>query len=99
MAETRVALVSGANRGIGLEIVRHLGRLGTIAVIGARAAGLGRAAATALAAEGLITPVVALDVRDDASVRAAIAEVMGLFGQEIWIMQNAESVNCLMKVF
>lgn len=89
MAETRVALVTGANRGIGQEIVRQLARLGIIAVIGSRSLEKGLAAAEPLEREGLVTPVVALDVTDEASVRAAVAQAMGPFGRIDILVNNA----------
>jgi NAD(P)-dependent dehydrogenase (short-subunit alcohol dehydrogenase family) len=89
MTETRVALVTGANRGIGLEIVRQLARLGIVAVIGARDPAKGRAAAEPLSSEGLLTPVVAIDVTDEASVRAGVAEAMGPFGRIDILVNNA----------
>ena len=89
MAETRIALVTGANRGIGLEIVRQLSRNGLLAVLGARDVAKGRAAAATLASEGLEPPVVALDVRDTASIRAAVEEVMHLFGRIDVLVNNA----------
>jgi NAD(P)-dependent dehydrogenase (short-subunit alcohol dehydrogenase family) len=89
MAETRIALVTGANRGIGLEIVRQLARKGLIAVLGARDPDKGRAAAATLTSEGLEAPVVALDVTDADSVRAAVAEVMDLFGRIDVLVNNA----------
>ena len=87
MAETRVALVTGANRGIGLAVARGLARLGMVAVIGSRSVAKGEAAAGQ--SEGLITPVVALDVTDEASVRAAVAHVMGQFGRIDVLVNNA----------
>lgn len=89
MAETRVALVSGANKGIGLEIVRQLARLGIFAVLGSRDVERGRAAAGKLASEGLEPPVVALDVDDPESITAAVAEVVRLFGQIDILVNNA----------
>jgi NAD(P)-dependent dehydrogenase (short-subunit alcohol dehydrogenase family) len=62
MAETRIALVTGANRGIGLEVVRQLSRVGLMAVLASRDVAKGREAAAKLASEGLEPPVVALDV-------------------------------------
>ena len=89
MAETRVALVSGANRGIGLEIVRQLSRLGVVAVIGSRDLDKGRAAADKLLTEGLEVPVVALDVADAASPARALAEVCKLLGRCDILVNNA----------
>ena len=89
MAETRVALVTGANRGIGFEVARQLARLGIMTVLCSRSLDKGKAAAEPLAAEGLVAPVVALDVTDQASVRAAIAETMGMFGRVDILVNNA----------
>jgi NAD(P)-dependent dehydrogenase (short-subunit alcohol dehydrogenase family) len=89
MAERRVALVSGANRGIGLEVVRQLGKLGLIAVLGSRDRSKGTAAAAKLASEGIETPLVALDVTDAASVASAVAEVHTRFGRIDVLVNNA----------
>jgi len=89
MAETRIALVSGANRGIGLEIVHQLAREGLITVLGSRDPEKGRLAAATLASEGLEPPVVALDVTQPDSIRAAVAEVMDLFGRIDVLVNNA----------
>lgn len=89
MTDKRVALVTGANRGMGLEIVRQLSRLGLIAVLAARDLKKGKVAAATLAAEELNVPVVALDVTDADSIRAAVAEVRGLFGRIDVLVNNA----------
>lgn len=89
MAVTRTALVSGANRGIGLEIVRALARLGLLAVIGTRNPAEGQAAAEKLRSEGLEVPVVALDVDRETSAREAVAEVKRLFGRCDVLVNNA----------
>jgi NAD(P)-dependent dehydrogenase (short-subunit alcohol dehydrogenase family) len=89
MTTTRVALVSGANRGIGLEVARHLSRAGIITVIGARDEAKGNEAAAELKAEGLDLAVVALDVSDQASARAAVAHVANLFGRLDILVNNA----------
>ena len=89
MTDKRVALVTGANRGMGLEIVRQLSRLGLIAVLAARDLEKGKVAAATLAAEEYDVPIVALDVTDADSIRAAVAEVRGLFGRIDVLVNNA----------
>lgn len=89
MAETRVALVSGGNRGIGLEVVRQLARLGVMTVLGARDIEAGRASAAQLASEGLEPAVTELDVRSAESAQAAVAEVLNLFSRIDILVNNA----------
>lgn len=89
MTETRIALVSGANRGIGLEVVRQLSRAGLMAVLGSRDLSKGQAAAETLKSEGLDAAVVALDVTSAASISAAVAETVRLFGRLDVLVNNA----------
>lgn len=69
-APSRTALVSGANRGIGLAVARALAESGVSVLLASRIAEPGREAAAALAAEGLDVRAVALDVADSASIGA-----------------------------
>ncbi|AHB48527.1 short-chain dehydrogenase [Hyphomicrobium nitrativorans NL23] len=89
MTATRTALVSGANRGIGFEIVRQLARLGVLAVIGARDPEDGAKAAEKLQSEGLEVPVVALDVDREDSAAEAVADVKRLYGRLDILVNNA----------
>jgi NAD(P)-dependent dehydrogenase (short-subunit alcohol dehydrogenase family) len=89
MAQARIALVTGANRGIGLEIVRQLSRAGLMAVLGSRDLDKGKAAAAALASDGPAPPVVALDVTEPDSIRAAVAEVLNRYGRIDVLVNNA----------
>jgi NAD(P)-dependent dehydrogenase (short-subunit alcohol dehydrogenase family) len=66
----RVAVVTGANRGIGFEVCRQLGSLGMTVVLGSRDAALGDAAAGTLRDEGLDVVAHQLDVTDQQSVDA-----------------------------
>lgn len=68
---TPIALVTGANRGIGLEVARQLARQGFEAMVGTRDAARGEAAADALRAEGLRAVALQLDVSDPSSVASA----------------------------
>ena len=89
MTETRVALVTGANRGIGLEIVRQLSRLGVVAVIAARDVGKGNQAAAELRSEGLDPPVVQLDVNDPQSIARGVADAAQFHGHIDILVNNA----------
>src|SRR3977135_2225021 len=69
----RIALVTGANRGIGFEVARELARQGFAVFIGARDAEAGRAAAEKLQSEGEITAL-EIDIADPESIRRAAEE-------------------------
>ena len=89
MPDRRVAVVTGANKGIGLEIARQLARQGTTVFIGARDEGRGLAAAEKLRAEGLDARPLRIDVTDEASVGAAAAEVEKAAGRLDVLVNNA----------
>jgi NAD(P)-dependent dehydrogenase (short-subunit alcohol dehydrogenase family) len=73
MAYKRIAVVTGGNRGIGLEICRQLARKGARVVLTARDAEKGRAATEELVGQGLEVLFHPLDINDEASVRACAA--------------------------
>ncbi|MCW2813694.1 MAG: dehydrogenase [Nocardioides sp.] len=72
---TRIALVTGANKGIGYEIAAGLARLGFRVGVGARDAGRREEAVAKLQADGHDVFGVALDVTSDDSVAAAAAQL------------------------
>ncbi len=78
-ADSRVALVTGANQGIGFEIARALGRAGHTVILGARNRELGRKAAAKLSDERMDSHFVELDVDREASVQTAAAKIAGDF--------------------
>ncbi len=84
----RVALVTGGNRGIGLEIVRQLARRGLRVVLGSRDSGEGIHGAGEIAAEGSIV-VETIDVADRASVERAIGAARERFGRIDVLVNNA----------
>jgi NAD(P)-dependent dehydrogenase (short-subunit alcohol dehydrogenase family) len=82
--DRRVALVTGANRGIGREVVRQLLDRGFRAILTARDAAGGRAAASELGAEFL-----RLDVGDDGSVDRCLGTVEERHGRLDVLVNNA----------
>jgi NAD(P)-dependent dehydrogenase (short-subunit alcohol dehydrogenase family) len=75
MTTKKIALVTGANKGIGRETARQLGKLDYTVWLGCRDEGRGRSAEEELRAEGIDAHFVQLDITDDASVRAAVANI------------------------
>ena len=69
----RTALVTGANRGIGLAVAQSLAAAGLRVILGCRSLKDGEAAAAALAAKALRRVHSRLDVGDPASIDAALA--------------------------
>lgn len=76
----KVALVTGAARGIGAATARHLCRLGAQVAVTDRDGDGARAVATALQAEGHEAVGLDCDVSIDASVADAVAQTSACFG-------------------
>ncbi|HEX8499408.1 MAG TPA: SDR family oxidoreductase [Pyrinomonadaceae bacterium] len=85
----RVALVTGAYRGIGLEVVRQLARRGFTVVLTARDGRKAEAAAEGLKGEGLKVVPFRLDVTDGESVGEAARFVGERFGRLDVLVNNA----------
>ncbi|MEO3827915.1 SDR family oxidoreductase [Actinomadura sp. B10D3] len=89
MSEKTIALVTGANKGIGYEIAAGLGALGWSVGVGARDGGRREAAVEKLRAGGADAFGVPLDVTDDASVTAAAELVRERAGRLDVLVNNA----------
>ena len=85
----RVALVSGANRGLGLAVARGIAERGAAVYVGARDPAAGEAAAAALRADGLAVSALPLDVTDHASLAAAVAAIEAAHGRLDVLVNNA----------
>lgn len=83
---SRIALITGANQGIGLQIATDLAANGLTVLLASRNPDRGKAAAQTVA--GDVHPI-QLDVTDEASIHAAVAEVEQRFGRLDILINNA----------
>jgi NAD(P)-dependent dehydrogenase (short-subunit alcohol dehydrogenase family) len=88
MAHPKTAIVTGANRGMGLEIARQLVREGVRVIIGSRDPAKGERACAGLKA-GDLAASHALDVNDTRSVRRFVEFVDRNFGAPAILVNNA----------
>lgn len=89
MSERRIALVTGGNKGIGLEIARQLAQAGVEVIVGARDESRGRAAVADLAAGGLSTDCVRIDLEDWQGIASAAEKVGAERGRLDILVNNA----------
>lgn len=85
----RTVLITGANKSIGYETARQLGRLGYRIWLGSRDTERGEVAAGRLRAEGLDVRMLPIDVTRDPSVRDAAARVQKEDGKLDVLINNA----------
>jgi NAD(P)-dependent dehydrogenase (short-subunit alcohol dehydrogenase family) len=88
-AHGKVALITGANKGLGKETARRLGRLGMIVLIGARDPGRGEAAAEELRAQGIDARAITIDVTDRSTIERARDRIERQFGRLDVLINNA----------
>src|SRR5690606_17794080 len=87
--ENKVAVVTGASRGIGKAIALELGRRGAVVVGTATTAGGAEAIGAYLAEAGLRGRGLALDVAAEDSIEGFLAQVQGDFGVPEILVNNA----------
>ncbi len=87
--EQKIALVTGANKGIGFEIARQLGAQNITVLLGVRSQERGQAALEKLLAEQIEAVVVPLDVTDPVSIEAAAAFIDQTYGHLDILVNNA----------
>lgn len=89
MAIDRIALVTGANRGIGYEIARQLGDKGFHVLVGARNTDAGNRAAVSLQKSGMSAEYIEIDVSDRTSIQKAAKTVAATFIHLDVLVNNA----------
>jgi NAD(P)-dependent dehydrogenase (short-subunit alcohol dehydrogenase family) len=87
--DVKIAVVTGANKGIGFEIARQLGQNGMLVYLGARSKERGEEAAATLSGEGLNVKPLVLDVTDTESIAAAASVVEREQGRLDVLVNNA----------
>jgi NAD(P)-dependent dehydrogenase (short-subunit alcohol dehydrogenase family) len=85
----KIALITGANKGLGFEMARQLGQAGVKVLLAARDPQKGEAAAESLRGEGLDAQSLKLDVTNKADHTAAAAFVEERFGRLDILINNA----------
>lgn len=89
MPGEKIALITGANKGLGFEIARQLGEQGTIVLLGARDEVRGKQAAGSLTALGLSAVPLRIDVTDSTSIASAALEIRQQHGRLDILVNNA----------
>ena len=85
----RVAIITGAGRGIGFGIAETVCRQGACGIIGELDAARGEEAAAKLRAQGFAAEAIQLDVTQPASCRALVERVRNAHGQVDILVNNA----------
>jgi NAD(P)-dependent dehydrogenase (short-subunit alcohol dehydrogenase family) len=93
MTEQMIALVTGANKGLGLETCRQLARRDTTVLMGARDLKRGREAADELTSEGLMAEAVQLDVTRADHIAQVVAFIETRFGRLDILVNNAGMIH------
>ena len=88
-AAKKVALITGANKGIGFEVARQIARAGWTVLAAARNEELGRQAAQKLQAEGLDVQFILIDLNARQTAVAAAETIRNQFGKLDLLINNA----------
>lgn len=85
----KVALITGANKGIGFEVARQLGAEGVTVLLGVRNPQLGKEAEATLRAEGADAHFIGLDVTKPATIGGATQQIGAQYGRLDVLVNNA----------
>lgn len=85
----KVALITGANKGLGLGIARKLGKQGITVLVAARDESKGKNAVDRLQSEGIDAHFIQLDIGDRSSIESAYKAIAEQFGKLDILVNNA----------
>lgn len=85
----KIALITGANKGIGFETARQLGKEGVTIIAGARSKEKGEAAVKRLQDEGITAEFLQLDVDNNADIKGAYDYINNKYGKLDILVNNA----------
>lgn len=85
----KIALITGANKGIGFETARQLGNEGVTIIAAARNKEKGNYAVEQLKSEGLDVEFLQLDVNKDADIKNAVDFITAKYGKLDILINNA----------
>lgn len=91
--DRKIALITGANKGIGYEVARQLGKQGITVLVAARNAQLGEAAVAKIRADGADAHFVELDVTRADTIKNAAATIEKEYGHLDILVNNAGVVD------
>jgi NAD(P)-dependent dehydrogenase (short-subunit alcohol dehydrogenase family) len=89
MSNKKIALVTGANKGLGLETVRQLSKKGIHVILSARNKENGESANAQLKSEGIDADLIKLDTTDYDDIQNAKAYIAGKYGKLDILINNA----------
>jgi NAD(P)-dependent dehydrogenase (short-subunit alcohol dehydrogenase family) len=89
MSSKKIALVTGANKGIGFETARQLGQKGMTVLVGARDEAKSTQAAEKLRKEGIDAHGIVVDVNDADGIKKAAAQIERDYGRLDILINNA----------
>ncbi|MBD6621186.1 SDR family NAD(P)-dependent oxidoreductase, partial [Komarekiella sp. 'clone 1'] len=87
--KNKVALITGANKGLGLEMSRQLGQHGLTILLAARSLDAAKTAASNLGNEGVVAYPVGLDVTDSNQIQSVVQHISDSFGKLDILINNA----------
>jgi NAD(P)-dependent dehydrogenase (short-subunit alcohol dehydrogenase family) len=89
MSTSKIVLITGGNKGIGLETARQLGKLGFTILLGSRDEARGQEATATLTAENINAKAITLDITDLDTIQSAVKQIDDQYGALDVLINNA----------